>query len=76
MICLHQRQRGVCTITKQMNDTLINALESRAKRARTLLVQGGVPDPKLIDEIITLRETLHTVNTYEAGLIESNMDID
>ena len=57
-------------------DPIFNALKAKTAQARAYLTQGGVHDPKLMDEIIQLREAISLVTEYEISLIASNFDID
>jgi hypothetical protein len=57
-------------------DTIMCTLKTKTAQARTHLTRGGVHDPKLIDDIIQLREVISLVTNYEIDLIESNLDID
>ena len=57
-------------------DKIVTALATKVSLARTLLSKGAVHDPKLIEEIVHLRETVHLVTAFEMVLFDWNMDID
>jgi hypothetical protein len=57
-------------------DTIIEALKIKVTQARLSLNSGGVHDTQLIEDIMSLREVISLVNTYEIDLIESNLDVD
>mgnify|MGYP006268573205 CR=1 FL=1 len=57
-------------------DTIVDALKVKVAQARLSLNSGGVHDTRLIEDIMSLREVINLVNTYEIDLIESNLDVD
>ena len=57
-------------------DKIVTALATKTSLARTLLSKGSVHDPKLIEEIVHLREAVHLVTAFEMALLDWNMDVD
>jgi hypothetical protein len=57
-------------------DKIANTLVLKVNLARTLLTKGSVYDAKLIEDIITLRQAIQIIHSFEVNLIDWNMDID